>query len=76
MAGTRSKERGGTETSFALAAILAALLLLASAEAFALAGQMEFDPDEGRRGAQFVGQAVLGGLLLVGPLKAELLLRH
>jgi hypothetical protein len=75
MSVTKFRQRRGAEASFALAAILAALLFLASAEAFALAGLAEFDAADGRRGAQLVRQAVLGGLLLVGPLKAELLLR-
>jgi hypothetical protein len=76
MSGSNSKQRREAEASFALVAILAALLVLASGEAFALAVRMDFAPDEGRSGVQFVQQAVLGGLLVVGPLKAELLLRN
>jgi len=58
-----------------LAAILAALMILAGVETIAMVEPIEFSSEGGRFGALSAWQVIPGGLLLLGPVKAEFFLR-
>lgn len=59
-----------------LAAILAALMILAGVETVAMVEPIELGSEGGRFGTFSAWQVIPGGLLLLGPVKAELFLRN